>query len=144
MSTGESTPYKGGESPHQLPTEATIHELIETERARIERDNRRTQAMEKTLEVVDAQDRRQFEYASATRDANLQQQADRQAFLRLVVWVFSGFSGVLVLAVFGFAFFGNDAQRTLAQDVGGYGLVGIAGFGVITTVSRVIKAFTKQ
>ena len=99
--------------------------------------------MEKALEVVDAQDQRQFEYASATRDANLQQQAGRQAFLRLVVWVFSGFFGAVVLAVLGFAFLGNDAQRTLAQDVVGYGLVGVAGFGVITTVGRVIKAFTR-
>ena len=100
--------------------------------------------MEKALEVLDAQDQRQFEYASATRDANLQQQTDRQAFLRRVVWVFSSFSGALVLVVLAFAFLGDDAQRTLAQEVGGYGLVGIAGFGVLTTVGRVIKAFTKQ
>lgn len=99
--------------------------------------------MEKALEVVGAQDQRQFEYASATRDANLQQLADRQAFLRRVVWVFSAFSGVLVLAVLCFAFLGNDAQRALAQDVGGYALVGIAGFGVLTTVGRIIKAFTR-
>lgn len=85
----------------------------------------------------------QFEYASATRDTNLQQQAGRQAFLRHVVWVFSGFFGAVMLAVLGFAFLGNDAQRALAQDVVGYGLVGIAGFGVITAVGRVIKAFTR-
>ena len=100
--------------------------------------------MEKALEVVDAQDKRQFEFATATRDANLRQLADRQAFLRLVVWVFSGFFGVLTIAILGFAFFGDGAQRALAKAVGGYGLVGIAGFGVITTVGRVIKTFTSR
>lgn len=74
MPTGESTPNNGAESTRQLPT---IHELIDTERARIERDNRRSQVMEKALEVVDAQDKRQFEFATATRDANLRQLADR-------------------------------------------------------------------
>ena len=99
--------------------------------------------MEKALEVVDAQDQRQFEYASATRDANLQQQGGREAFLRRFSWVFSGLFGVLVLTVLGFAFLGNEAQRALAQDLGGFALVGIAGFGVITTVGRVIRAFTR-
>lgn len=82
MSTDESPPGDGDESAHQLPTRAAFRELFETERARIEteragieRDNRRSQVMEKALEVVDAQDQRQFEYASTTRDANLQQQS---------------------------------------------------------------------
>lgn len=151
MSTGDSPPGDGDESAHQLPIKAALQELLETERARIEvgragieRDNRRSQVMEKALEVHDAQDQRQFDYASATRDANLQQQTERQAFLRRVVWVFSAFSGALVLAVLGFAFLGNDGQRALAQEVGGYGLIGIAGFGVITTVGRVITAFTRR
>ena len=66
MPTGESTPNDGAESTRQLPT---IRELIDTERARIERDNRRSQVMEKALELVDAQDKRQFEFATqpATR-----------------------------------------------------------------------------
>ena len=142
MSIGESNP-NNGEIAHPLPTDATIRDLIETERARIERDNRRSRVMEKALDLADAQDQRQFEYASATRDASLQQQRDRQDFLRRVVWVFSGFTGVLVLAVLSFAFLGNGPQRVLAQEMGGYALIGIAGFGVITTVGRVIKAFTR-
>lgn len=142
MSTRESKP-NNGEDAHQLPIGITIRDLIETERARIERDNRRSQVMEKALELADVQDKRQFEYASATRDANLQQQTDRQAFLRRLVWVFSSFIGILVLAVLGFAFLGNDTQRAFAQEVGGYAFIGIAGFGVITTVGRVIKAFTR-
>lgn len=147
MSTGDSFPDDGDESTPQLPTTAVFRALIETERARIEtaragieRDNRRSQVMEKELEWLNAQDQRQFEYASATRDANLQQLADRQASCRVGV---SCFAGVLVLAVLCFAFLGNDAQRALAQDVGGYALVGIAGFGVLTTVGRIIKAFTR-
>lgn len=98
--------------------------------------------MEKALDVVSAQDERQFQYASETRDANLRQQTERQAFLRRVVWVFSAFSGLLVLAILGFAFFGDEDQRALAQAVGGYGLIGIAGFGVLTTVGRIIRSFT--
>lgn len=143
MSTGESTPDDGDESTQQVPAEVTVRDLFETEQARIERDNRRSQVMEKALDVFDAQDQRQFEYASETRDANLKQQADRQAFLRRVVWAFSCFAGVLVLAVLCFAFLGDDAQRALAQKMGGYVLVGIAGFGVLTTVGRIIRAFTR-
>ena len=97
MSTGDSN--DGDESTPQLPA-IVFRELVETERARIEmeragieRDNRRSQVAEKELAVVDAQDQRQFEYASATRDANLQQLADRQAFMRRFAWVSSGFSG---------------------------------------------------
>ena len=140
MSADEITPNRGESS---LPTESTLRDLLKIELARIESNDRRSQVMAKALEVFDAQDRRQFEYASATRDADLQQQADRLAFLRRVVWVFSGFFGAVMLAILGFAFLGNDAQRTLAQDVVGYGLVGIAGFGVITTVRQAIRAFTR-
>ena len=147
MSTGDSN--DGDESTPQLPA-IVFRELVETERARIEmeragieRDNRRSQVAEKELAVVDAQDQRQFEYASATRDANLQQLADRQAFMRRFAWVSSGFIGVLVLAVLGFAFLGNDAQRALAQDLGGDVLIAIAGFGVITAVGWIIKGFTQ-
>lgn len=142
MSADESPPNRG-ESGHQLPTEAAIRELFEVERARIESQDRRWQVREKELLLFDAQNQREFDYFSATRDANLQQQDNRQAFLQHVVWAFSAFFGAVVLAILGFAFLGDDAQRALAQDWGGYGLVAIAGAGVYIAVGRIIRAFTR-
>ena len=148
MSTGDSN--DGDESTPQLPA-IVFRELVETERARIEveragieRDNRRSQVAEKELAVVDAQDQRQFEYASATLGTPT---CSNWPIAKRSCVVSRGclrdFSGSLVLAVLGFAFLGNDAQRTLAQDLGGDVLIAIAGFGVITAVGWIIKGFTQ-
>ena len=45
----------------------TLDEILDVEKQRIDRDNRRTALLEKSLELVAEQDRRQFEFASKAR-----------------------------------------------------------------------------
>lgn len=117
--------------------------MLDVERLRLERDNRRSGITGKSIELADTQDRRQFEYANKALDANLKLQEARLAFLRRLAWVCSGFFAILVVGLLGFAFYGNDAQRTLAERIVVSGLIGLAGYGVITTVTKVVKALAK-
>ena len=125
----------------QLP--APIEQLLEVERLRVERDNRRSDIAEKAIELADTQDRRQYEYATAVLEANAKIQAERTAFLRRLAWGVAGFLAILVFGLLGFAFYGDDAQRTLAEGIVVPGLIGLAGYGVITTVTKVVKALAK-
>lgn len=139
----EDSPDSGDndEPNQQLP--APIRQLLDVEKLRLERDNRRSDVAEKTIELADAQDRRQFEYATAMGEANMKIQMERTAFLRRLAWVCAGFLAVLVFGLLGFAFYGNDVQRTLAERIVVSGLIGLAGYGVITTVTKVVKALGK-
>lgn len=46
------------------PEEQVLRDLLNVEKQRIIRDNRRADVAEKALEVADAHDRRMFEFAS--------------------------------------------------------------------------------
>lgn len=63
------------------PPEQILRETLQVEQQRIDRDNRRTAVMEKTLDIADKQDQRQFEFATASRDGDMALQRDK---LRLV------------------------------------------------------------
>ena len=60
--------------------EVALHELMQLERQRIDRDNQRSGVMLKAFEYSDAQDQRQFQYASETRDAQMALEESRQGF----------------------------------------------------------------
>ena len=126
-----------------IPTEATIRDLIDVERSRLERDNRQLSLQEKGLELEDGQDRRHFEYATATFDANVRLQEERMMFLRRFSWVCVGFGAILVLGLLGLAFYGNDGQRVLAERIVVLGLSGVAGYGVIAAITKAVKALAK-
>ena len=125
-------------------TDVTIQELVDVERRRIERDNRRTSLWEKSIDALDAQDRRQFEYASTTRDANIGLRREQHAFLRRVTWAGVAFFAFLTVVLLAFALFGGEDQRALAATIAVPGLIGLAGYGVLTTLGRVVKAFSKE
>ena len=93
MPTEDPADSGGTES---LPAQIAIREMLDVERMRLERDNRRSNITEKALELADTQDRRQFEYASATLNANMQIQVDRMVFLRRLAWVCASFFAILV------------------------------------------------
>ena len=73
----------------------------------------------------------------------MQIQVDRMVFLRRLAWVCASFFAILVFGLLGFAFYGDDVQRTLAERIVVSGLIGLAGYGVITTVTKVVKALAK-
>lgn len=70
-------------------------------------------------------------------------QVGRMAFLRRLAWVCAGFLALLILGLLGFAFYGDDSQRTLAERIVVSGLIGLAGYGVITTVVKVVNALAR-
>lgn len=46
-----------------LPPEQILREILQVEQQRIDRDNRRTAVMEKTRDIADKQDQRQFDWS---------------------------------------------------------------------------------
>lgn len=123
--------------------EPSFQQLIELEKRRIDRDNRRTQLAEKTLEFADDQDKRQFEYASKQR-----QREDRSEQRRFRLASFLSVGSFLVIAVIigltmWMAFFGDDVQRIVARELGKNGLIGLAGFGVLSGLIRLVRSLLR-
>lgn len=123
--------------------EPSFQQLIELERRRIDRDNRRTQLAEKTLKFADDQDKRQFEYASEQRQG---EDRDEQRRFRLASFLSVG-AFLVIAAVIGLtmwmAFFGDDVQRAAARELGKNGLIGLAGFGVLSGLIRLVRSLLR-
>lgn len=98
--------------------------------------------MEKALELEAERDRRNFEFASTSRDQQVELSRDAHSFLRRLVWTFVGAGAVLLLVLVGLYLFGTEAQRESAWSILSPVVIGIAGYGVIMTLTRVVKAFT--
>lgn len=99
---------------------------------------------EKALELADKQDARELDFASDTRNAEIGLRKDRDAFLRKLAWVVLGIVGTIALALLGLVFFGNEDQRVTVKAFASPALIGLAGYGVITTIARVVKAFSNR
>ena len=152
MNHGEDTATDGGElipaepgpeEERSIRSQDDLQEFVELERRRIDRDNRRTQLQEKALEFANDQDKRGFEYASKQ-----QQMADRseERRFRLARSLSIG-ALVVIVAVTGLtmwmAFFGDDVQRAVAQELGRNGLIGLAGFGVVSGLIRLVRSLLR-
>ena len=121
------------------PEEQVLRDLLNVEKQRINRDNRRADVAEKALEVADAHDRRMFELASKSREDNVTLEREKLKRVSGVIGVLLGLAGVIVLAVLGFLFLGNETQRAAAAGIGSPALIAIAGYGVIKTLVTVVK-----
>lgn len=121
-----------------------VRELLELEMARIDWNNRQVALNERTFALEEARDQREFQFATATRDANVALRRERLAFLRRVTWSCVAFAAFLISVLLGFALFGDEGQRALAATIAVPGLIGLAGYGVVATLGRVVKAFTRD
>ena len=126
----------------QSGDEALVRDILDVERQRLEAENRRAAVMEKALELEADRDRRGFEFATASRDQQIELSRDRHAFLRRLVWTFVGAGALFFFALVGIYLFGTEPQRESAWSVLSPLVIGIAGYGVIMTLTRVVKAFT--
>lgn len=121
----------------------SVDELIRLEKQRLERDNRRSDVMMKAFELTDAQDQRQFRYATDTRDAQIELERQRLAFLRRVVWALLGAGGVVGVALFCLAFFGDGDQQALVRQLVTPAFIAIAGYGFFAVVVRGVKSLSR-
>ena len=124
--------------------ERTIAAVLDVERQRIDRDNRRTAIMEKQLEVEDAEAQRQFTYFTQTRDAEIALRQDQLKFVRKVIWTLLALGSVVVLSLLGLLIFGDDAQSMTVAAIVKPLLIGLAGYGVVTALARVFKALIRR
>lgn len=158
MSTGESNglPVKreSGEPGHpkdnleqgELFPSELAKRVLQIEQQRIDRDNQRTSALAKLVEAADAADKRQFEYRLKRLEAD-DRVAERHHELegrrfRFARWLIGGgcFVGaLLLLAVIGMAFGGDEAQRDTARVLLIYGFTVIGGYGVVSQLVRVFR-----
>lgn len=118
-------------------------QLIELERSRIDRDNRRTEVQAKALEIANDQDKRLFEFTSERQ--RLEDKAEQRRFV--LGWSFATGVFVVLAVIIGLtiwmAFFGDDEQRAVAQGLGKNGLVGLAGFGVVSGLVRLVRSLVR-
>lgn len=126
------------------PPEQILRETLQVEQQRIDRDNRRTAVMEKTLDIADKQDQRQFEFATASRDGDMALQRDKLRLVRNVVFALLALATFTVVSLLGFAFFGTDTQRAAVTSLVTPALIGVAGYGVITILVSAVKRLTNR
>lgn len=122
----------------------TLDEILDVEKQRIDRDNRRTALLEKSLELVAEQDRRQFEFASKAREDEVALLRDQSSFFRRLMWTLVGVGVVASAALFVLAFFGTDEQRSTASVIATPALIALAGYGVFATLARAMKSITSR
>ena len=139
-STGATVPDALVSSPESAQA---FQELVQLERERIGRDNQRTAVMQKAFEYADAQDQRQFQYATQTRDAQVVLEEGRLRFFRNFVWVVLAILAVTVAALLGFAFFGDETQQALVGKIVTPALIAVAGWGIFAGLFRALKALSR-
>ena len=142
----EDDPVAPTGSDALLPSSESVRalqELVQIERERIGRDNQRTAVIHKAFEYADAQDQRQFQYATQTRDAQVALEEARLRFFRRFVWMVLA-AIVTTAAVFlGFALFGDQAQRELVGKIVTPELIAVAGWGFFAGLFRALKALSR-
>ncbi|MGE0716409.1 MAG: hypothetical protein AB7P02_13290 [Alphaproteobacteria bacterium] len=119
----------------ELPAE-TLGRLLEIEKLRIDRDNRRTEVLRQFVEMNNASDERQYNAFVAELDAEKAGNERRHSLAcRLLGGV--GFV-VVILSIFLFymAFFGEADQQVLATRFLTYMLTGLGGYGVLSVLGR--------
>ena len=146
----EDSSGEAAQAPANMPTppdeqdKQVIREVLDIERQRIDLDNRKTALANKAFDLQDAEYQRHFTYATETRNAHLQLQQGQLQFQRKVIWTLLGLMVVVVLGLLGLAAFGDDTQRETALSIATPLLIGLAGYGVITTLGRAFNSLTRR
>ena len=122
----------------------TIDEILDIEKRRVDRDNLRTAVIEKSLEVSDEQDRRQFEYATKAREEEMALERDQSVFFRRLVWTLVALCALFFTALYILVFFGTEEQRATASVIATPALIAVAGYGVIATLTRAMKSIVNR
>lgn len=124
--------------------EIAVRELLELERRRIERDNRRTDLMAKALELADVQDKRQYLFHTSNLEARRERERSRFALVRSVTWGILSVAAIVVALLLGMAFFGTETQRSAATATVTNGLIGLAGWGIVSGLVRLLRSMASS
>lgn len=135
-----------GQELEVLPADraVAVQDLVELEQRRIERDNRRTDVLMKALELADVQDKRQFLFHTNNLEARTERERTRFAFVRSVTWITLAIGTGVVALLLAMAFFGSEAQRAAASAMVTNGLIGLAGWGIISGVFRLLRSIATR
>lgn len=127
------------------PDRATaVQDLVELEQRRIERDDRRTDVLTKALELADAQDKRQFLFHTNNLEARKERERTRFAFVRSVTWMCLAIGTSVAALLLAMTFFGGEAQRAAASALATNGLIGLAGWGIISGIFRLLRSVASR
>ena len=111
-----------------LPPE--LRALVDLEHARIASADRRTTVMQKAFDVLDAQDKRQFEFHKSNADQMHEARRDRLSFARTISYaIFVAVTLVLALLL-GLVFWGTGDQAAMAGNLLTYVFAAMGGAGL--------------
>lgn len=141
-----NTEEGSGQELEVLPPDraVAVQDLVELEQRRIERDNRRTDVLMKALELADVQDKRQFLFHSNNLEARKERERSRFAFVRSVTWAILAVGTGVVALLLMMAFFGTETQRSSAGAIVTNGLIGLAGWGIISGLFRLLRSIASR
>ena len=112
----------------QLPAE--LRALVDLEHARIKSADRRTAVMQKAFDVLDAQDKRQYEFHKSNADQMYAARRERLGFGRRISSAIYGAVALVVTLLLWMVFWGTDVQSAKAQEMLSYLFVAIGGAGL--------------
>ena len=121
-----------------LPLEG-FEKLLELERLRLEAANRRTKLGERALELADASDQRQFEYASQGMKNRFEERREsrRRSFQLLCsVLVGVGLVGGFLLWML---FWGTEPQKQMAWEMFSHIASAVSGAGGAVLFARMLR-----
>lgn len=135
-----------GQELEVLPPDRTVavQDLVELEQRRIERDNRRTDILMKALELAEVQDKRQFLFHTNRLETRTERERNRFAFVRSVTWVILAIGIGVAALLLAMAFFGTEVQRSAASAMVTNGLIGLAGWGIISGLFRLLRSIASR
>ena len=100
-----------------LPLPVELKALVELEHARIRSADQRTAMMEKAFDVVDAQDKRQYDFHKSNADQMHAAQREKFSFARKVTYWILGAGGVVLGLSLWMSFWGTESQAATAREL---------------------------
>ena len=81
-----------------------------------------------------------------TERARAREEAERQRFefVRSLAWDLFALGVIIIGVLFLMAFFEDDKQRAVAETLGKNGLIGLAGFGILSGLVRIMSGLMKK
>lgn len=133
-------PVNRGTEPAEIEF---FRELIRLEDRRLDEARRRTELVERALELNDEQDRRQAEYA--THDLESRERADVRRHKRTgrALYALIAIAGVVFALLIALSFFGTAEQSKTAIEILKYVASGLAGYGLMYAVLSALRRLTR-